>query len=433
MLFGILMLFSTLRFWWNGWIYDFYIAPDFHFTFYGFSWVKTLGDPGMYVLFGILALSCVGIILGAFYRVSTILFFLGFTYVELIDKTTYLNHYYFVSIVAFLMIFLPANRHYALDVKWWPNKAAKTIPRWMIDILVAQISIVYFYAGFAKINHDWLIEAEPLKTWLKPKYDTPIIGELFRYDATHYFFSWFGMIYDCTIPIFMIWNRTRNWAYLFVISFHVLTAYLFPIGVFPYVMILSTLIYFPPSLHQNILNRLPFYGNSYERTGRLFMNPMLKKMIFGLFMVHVFFQVLIPWRYLLYPGNLFWTEEGFRFSWRVMLVEKTGFATFYLKHPDYPGMKPIQNSDHLSPQQIKQMSFQPDMILQYAHYLKEEYTGKQYIEGNDTIVLDNPEIHAEVFVKMNGYSSQKYIDKSHDLTQYAYNLKHREFIEPFHE
>jgi hypothetical protein len=33
------------------------------------------------------------------------------------------------------------------------------------------------------------------------------------------------------------------------------------------------------------------------------------------------FQLLFPFRYLCYPNELFWTEE-FRFSWRVMLMEK---------------------------------------------------------------------------------------------------------------
>ena len=32
-------------------------------------------------------------------------------------------------------------------------------------------------------------------------------------------------------------------------------------------------------------------------------------------------QLAFPFRYLLYPGNIFWTEEGYRFSWRVMLME----------------------------------------------------------------------------------------------------------------
>ena len=98
-LFGMLMLWSMIRFLSKGWVYDFYIEPDFHFKYYGFSWVTAFGEY-TYVLFVIAILACITIILGFKYRLSMIVFFLSFTYIELIDKTTYLNHYYFVSLLS---------------------------------------------------------------------------------------------------------------------------------------------------------------------------------------------------------------------------------------------------------------------------------------------------------------------------------------------
>ena len=92
--FGILMFVSIIRFWSYGWIKKFYIDPDFHFTFYGFSWVRPLGE-WTYLLFIIAALSSIMIALGWKYRIAMVSFFLSFTYIELMDKTTYLNHYYF--------------------------------------------------------------------------------------------------------------------------------------------------------------------------------------------------------------------------------------------------------------------------------------------------------------------------------------------------
>src|ERR1700744_6547490 len=101
MAFGVIMLISVVRFILKGWIAAFYIKPKLHFTFYGFDWVKPLGAVGMYVLFGLLVLATILIIIGLFYRAAIIFFFAGFTYVELIDKTTYLNHYSFISIMSF--------------------------------------------------------------------------------------------------------------------------------------------------------------------------------------------------------------------------------------------------------------------------------------------------------------------------------------------
>src|SRR5688572_5583940 len=97
-LFGGLMLAATLRFILKGWVYDLYIAPKFFFTYYGFEWVRPLPGEGMYLVFGVLALSALLVMLGSFYRVAATVFFLTFTYIELLDKSNYLNHYYFVSI-----------------------------------------------------------------------------------------------------------------------------------------------------------------------------------------------------------------------------------------------------------------------------------------------------------------------------------------------
>ena len=96
--FGLLMLAGTIRFVWKGWIDEFYIRPIFHFTYTGFEWVKPLSQEGMLLLFAAQGLAAIFIAAGFFYRVSIAGFFLLFTYVELLDKTFYLNHYYFISI-----------------------------------------------------------------------------------------------------------------------------------------------------------------------------------------------------------------------------------------------------------------------------------------------------------------------------------------------
>ena len=114
-IFGLMMFVGTLRFWLKGWIHDFFIKPDHFFHYYGFEWVKPMGDFGMYTIFCLLLISSFLIALGFYYRTSSILFFILFTYVELIDVTNYLNHYYFISLVSFLMCFLPANRFFSLD------------------------------------------------------------------------------------------------------------------------------------------------------------------------------------------------------------------------------------------------------------------------------------------------------------------------------
>jgi len=211
--FGFLMLYSIIRIWSKGWIESLYLLPSFHFSYLGFEWVKPV-DNYTYLIFLVCAISSFFVAIGYKYRFSVILLFLSFTYVELMDKTTYLNHYYLVSLISFLMIFLPANASYSLD-SIIRNKSFKLIPKWNIDTLKLMICIVYFYAGIAKINSDWLLEAQPLKIWLTSKYDLPILGNtIFQMDWIHVFFSWSGMFYDLLIAFILLNKKTRPFGFI---------------------------------------------------------------------------------------------------------------------------------------------------------------------------------------------------------------------------
>ena len=128
-LFGLLGVAAVVRFVANGWVSELYIEPTYHFSYYGFGWIKAWPGWGMYLHFALLGLASLCVALGYRYRLSIAAFFLLFTYIELIDQTTYLNHYYFVSLIIFIMIFLPLSRIASLDSRRSPaGKTSPTIP-----------------------------------------------------------------------------------------------------------------------------------------------------------------------------------------------------------------------------------------------------------------------------------------------------------------
>lgn len=427
-IFGGMMLGGIVRFWLNGWIYDQYIKPSFFFTYYGFDWVKPFDGNGMYIMFFIMALASLFILIGFFYRISALVFFLTFTYVELIDKTNYLNHYYFISIVAFLMILVPAGKFFSVDVKLNPHKEITHIPRFFITIIQLQLGIVYFFAGVAKLNYHWLFEAMPLRIWLQPHSDMPVLGYFMDKVWVAYFFSWFGAIYDLSIPFLLSIKKTRPIAFFFVVVFHVLTRILFQIGMFPYIMILATLIYFSEDFHKNIIS---FLKNSLSKFTKVKevenvrvydFNLFAKRILVSFLILHFTIQLLLPFRYMLYPGKLFWTEQGYRFSWRVMLMEKGGKVFFHVTDSETGKSGEAMMDNELTAVQEKMMSTQPDMILQYAHHLKEKYI-KQGIK--------NPKITAECYVTLNGGGSRLYLDKNVDLTKIEAGYSHKWWILPY--
>ena len=426
--FGFMMLYSIIRFWSKDWINTLYLQPKFHFTYYGFEWVKPLGNL-TYLLFFICGLSALFVALGFKYRVAIITFFLSFTYIELMDKTTYLNHYYFISILSFLLIFLPANSSFSID-SYLKKKSYRLVPKWSIDAIKLLVSIVYVYAGLTKINSDWLFKAMPLKIWLPSKYDLPFIGEtLMQQNWFHYAMSWSGMIYDLTIPFLLFYKKTRWFAFGLVVFFHVFTGILFPIGMFPYVMIVSSLIFFEAGFHHKIILFLKRILNYFFKLKQKivvkeiynFKHQKITIIVLSLFFI---IQLFLPFRYALYPNELFWTEEGYRFSWRVMLMEKMGYANFKITNSKTGIFFYVDNQDFLTPLQEKQMSFQPDFILEYAHFLGDHFKSKGH---------KNIQVFVESYVALNGRLSQPFINKNIDLYQQKETFNPKEWILPFND
>jgi len=426
MLFGLMMLASLIRFWSYGWIDKLYIQPKFFFSYYGFEWVQPLGIY-TYLIFIICALSAIGVMLGFKYKCAISIFFLSFTYIELMDKTTYLNHYYFISVLSFLMIFLPANAYFSIDAFKNIKQSFQYIPKWTIDSVKLLLGVVYFYAGLAKLNSDWLFKAMPLKIWLPSKFEVPFFGDYFNEAWTHYVFSWGGALYDLTIPFLLLYKRTRWLAFSLVVFFHVFTKVLFPIGMFPYIMIVSTLIFFDAKFHKKIISWInKFFKVDWKLIdNNIYLKPIETtslKIKYAFISVFFAWQLLMPFRNLLYPGELFWTEEGYRFSWRVMLMEKAGYAQFKIVNAETGKWFYVNNDDFLTIFQQKQMATQPDFILQYSKYLEKHFQKQGH---------KNIEIYVQSYVTLNGRPSTPYIDPNIDLTKQKESFKHKNWILPF--
>lgn len=416
--FGCLMVFSLVRFVLKGWVQTLYLEPVFHFTYAGFSWVKPLPGSWMYVLLGVLVLLAVCISLGLFYRVATVLFFLGFTYVELIDKSLYLNHYYAISLFAFLLCVLPLHRFASLDVIRKPFIKWESFPAWMLWLLRFQIGVIYVSAALAKFKADWIFHAQPLTLWLRSSGYLPFVGQWLELPMTAYLFSWFGLVYDMVIPFVLLWPRTRRLGYVAVLTFHIMTSVLFEIGVFPWVMITLTLVFFAPDWPLGIpwlrrfVNQETVSCNIHD-----YRPPTWMKVGLGIFVV---FQCLWPQRHLVYPGNMMWNEDGFRFSWHVMLMEKVGMIQFQVVDGQSGRIWRVLPREYLTHIQERYMATQLDMIVSFAHFLKREFQKKGY---------HDIEIYADSYVSLNGRRSTRYVRPDVNLVSEKPFL-HRQWLMP---
>lgn len=417
-LFGLMVCYGGLWSIAKGDIQSRFLEPSFFFKYYGFEWVGYVGASGIYCCYFIWLISSLGIIFGAYYRFCIGSFFIVFSYLHLLDATNYINHYYAISIFALLLGMLPANAAVSIDA--WRNAGKKRaqIPFYYIGVFQFQIAVIYSFAAIGKINSDWLLGAMPLKIWLLQSQDFPILGVLFQYHWMHLLVSWIGFLFDLTI-VYWLWNkRTRKWAYVAVLCFHSLTGMLFNIGLFPMLMLVSTLVFFAPSRQLAWLERLGFKIDKRLAIVR----P--NKMLAYFFVIYMAIQIALPLRhYFLYDNNILWSEEGYRFSWRVMLVEKEGMATFYVNDPNSERHWVVTNQDFLTPFQEKRMAVRPDHILQFAHHLAAIYAKRYDIE--------EPVVNADVFVALNGRVSQPLIDPTVNLVKEKRSIFSKDWILSF--
>ena len=447
--FGAIMLWDVYRYFVHQLIFKYWIDPVVNFTYYGFDWLKPLPGDGMYYLFIVIGILSIFIMVGFKYRISTILFFFAFTYMFLIDQTRYLNHFYLISLVSFVLIFIPAHKAFSID-SWW-NKKLRTdfVPAWSLWLLRFQISIPYFFGGIAKINEDWL-NGKPLDMWLPtlaPRF--PILGEFFRETWFAYFFSYSALLMDLLAVPFLLWKRSRIFAFGLLTIFHILNSQLFQLGIFPWFMIFATLMFFDPSWPRIIINKFKITEESQakirknlqpenpKKAQRLIrqaktvvkkLEPKItsltknQKIVLSLFLIFIIFQIAMPLRHHAYPGNVSWTEEGNQFSWRMMLRDKhTEHIEFIAFSPKTGETWKINSFDDLSRVQVFTMPMRPDMILQYAHLLAETFREHGY---------DDIEIRVDVFSSLNGRDAQRLIDPHVNLAEQPVTILPKSWILP---
>lgn len=406
-MFGAIMVWEVYRYHRFDRIFRNYIEPQFHFPYEFFPFVSPLPGQLMYLVFFVWAVSALGLAIGFFYRVSTLLFFLAYTYVFLLEKAEYNNHYYLIILLAFLFIWIDAHRWASIDQKLRPNLRAEVVPFWHLLILRAQLVIVYFYAGLAKINIDWLV-GQPMQMWLLRRSDYPVVGLFFTNEWAGLFFSYGGLFFDLFIGFLLLWKRTRLVALVPLFFFHLMNKWLFSIGIFPYLMIAATILFADPDWPRRLLRSAKLKSPSTSnRTTRY------RPLALGFVTIYLALQILVPLRHWLYPNYVAWTEEGHRFSWRMKLRSKSGDIAFLITDPETNQNWLVDLEQDLTERQIRKMSTRPDMIIQYAHYLKEEARQAG---------IENPIIRVDSWVSLNGRPYQQLVDSTANLAEAPGNL-----------
>ena len=367
----------------TGWVKRVLIDTEFTFSFIGFEWLQPLPGFGMYLYFALMGIFGLAVMVGYRYRVAIMAYTLLWAGAYFMQKSSYNNHYYLLLLISFLMIFLPANRHVSLDVKQNRVSEEKTMPYWINLLFIIQISIVYFYASIAKFYPDWL-EGTFTKNLLAGTTTRPFFLELFSQKWFYLFIAYAGILFDLLVVPLLLFKKTRTLALLASLVFHIFNAITLQIGIFPFFALTFALFFYEPETIRKIfLRKKPSVEN--ENSNYNFYG---KKIVYFLIIPYLVIQLLLPIRHHFIEGDVLWTEEGHRLSWRMMLRERNGYITIQIKDIKTGDVSIYDYRKNLTDKQVQNLATKPDFIWQYCQRIKKEYQGKHiaiYIDCKNSI------------------------------------------------
>ena len=434
-LFGMLMVVEVLRYWAHGRIARYYIEPTFFFSFV--EGLRPVGSA-MYLVFVLMGASALLLAVGYYYRAASALFFLLYTYTFLLDKAQYNNHYYLICLLAFLFVMTDAHRAFSIDAV--RRRLPSRVSMWQVYIFRLQICIVFFYAGVAKINSDWLA-GEPVRAWLAARSDYFLIGPLLLQEWFVYAYAYGGLLFDLFIGFALLWSPTRGIGFVLLVGFNVLNKWFYDIGIFPYLTMATFVIFMNASTIRRWLDRWPrtravgravlldLLGSRLDARssdssevgpiGKWWGRVRIRATAF-LMAVFVLVQLVAPLRHFAIRGHVGWTDEGHNFSWRMKLRDKSvREIAFYTRDP-LTGRTVDLSTEELTSRQKRKMSRRPHMILQYAKHLAENL-GREGVE--------TPTVYVRTSVSLNSREPKPLIDEQVNLAAVQYRrFVHNDWI-----
>ena len=355
----------------TGWVKRVLIDPQVTFSFIGFEWLKPLPGFGMYFYFIAMGVFGLAIMLGYRYRIAIISYTILWAGAYFMQKTAYNNHYYLLLLISFLMIFLPANSYASLDVRQNRIKEENTMPYWISLLFIIQVAIVYVFASIAKFYPDWL-DGTFTRNLLADSTNVIALKKLFLQKWFYLFIAYMGIIFDLLIVPLLLFKKTRMLALLASLTFHLFNAIFLEIGIFPFFALTFVLFFYEPETIRSVFLR----KKTSIETENGHSNYYGKKIVYFLIIPYLIIQLLLPLRHHFIEGDVLWTEEGHRLSWRMMLRERNGFIHIRIKDLKTGEESLYDYRKNLTDKQIQNLATKPDFIWQYCQYITKEFKGK---------------------------------------------------------
>ncbi len=415
LIFGFIFLYELYYLLKSGWVKRTLIKPSYNFTFFGFEWLNHLMGTYSYVLFGVMMVLAFFVFIGFKYRLNVVLLTLGWACIYLIQKTDYNNYHYLLWLISIIMCFLPAHTYASVDARLRPEIKAYAMPQWISWLLIFQISCVYFYATIAKFYPDWL-DGTITKAIYNGREPFPFLKEAFSSQKLFLFTAYAGIIFDGLVIPALLWRKTRWIAIIASLIFHLSNSYLHGLGTFPYFSLSFSIFFFKPEdIRKFFLRSKPVLTDELAQINY----KEYRTLFWSFFAPYIVVQTLLPVRHYAIKGDVLWTEEGHRLSWRLMLRYRSGNVRYKVVDKKTNEVLHFRNNELITDFQNKKLAH-PDIAFQMAHHIRDHFAK----QGKDVAVYA---IRSSVSV--NGKNTQQMIDPSVDLAATKWNyFGHNEWI-----
>lgn len=391
------------------------VVAGLKFKFVFIQGIPEMSPDWVTLHWGLTLLFAFGIMCGLLHRIASAGFLICFGLFFLQDKCFFMNHYYLILLLSFLMIFVKANACWSLDALLFRReqggKSGNFVPRWHVAIFQAQIVIAYFYAGVAKVSPDWL-RGVPTGSQIRTAFEGTFLESVVNTHGAALAVAYTGMIFDLVIGFLLLAPRTRFVGTLLCLVFHLSNAYLFDIGVFPWLMIGTLALFWPPDWPRRAMERFFKVAGPAEETS-VSEGYRMRGPIVIFLSVYLLIQLLLPIRHWAYSGSPAWTGEGRRFAWMMKLREHVHFIRYYVEDPASGKVILVPIEKELTGQQFGRHSRDPDMIWQYAQHLRGVF---------EALGLKDPRVFVDTSNSMNGRQFQPLIDRRVDLAHTELSL-----------
>lgn len=390
--FGLVMLYEMINM--RAYVLRDLLASKFFLRYDLFEWIEPLPEPAMNVFLTLGGLATLFVILGYKFRYAQLLVALSWTYIFLLDRGHYNNHYYLYSMVNFVMVFSGAARNYSIDSILSSDSSSRNVHFWQYLLIRLQVFVLYFYGAVAKINSDWL-KGWPVRKWL-----TEDVGKFPDWYASFvtseigvYFYAYGGIVFDLLVGFALLHKRWRYWSIPVIVFFHVSNHFFWNIGTFPWFSIMVTSIFFDPDWPQKFGKWLGVSVGKVVDSSPVIMGKSKKNLIAFVFAIYMLIQIIAPLRQFIYAGNPGWHGYGHFFSWRMMLVDTVSGIMVRVKDEGDEEFVQVAMEDYISFRQFRKSARVPASFLDFAHFIRDEMK-----KGG----AKNPVIQMKIYKSFNG-------------------------------